>query len=153
MLKCFFFITCLLLTSCMVGPDYKEPAKPITQHWKKQNASVNEKPFKEALWWKVFNDPLLTQLIERGYASNPSLISMGVNILQARAQLAQSVGELYPQQQALIGNYNYNRIGGSQLQRVLPNTFDTAMLGFTANWELDFWGKYRRAIQSTMPLF
>jgi NodT family efflux transporter outer membrane factor (OMF) lipoprotein len=137
----------------MVGPDYQEPTKPVAEHWKKNSAAVNEKPFRNPAWWNVFHDSTLTQLIHSGYASNLPLQSMGVNVLQARAQLAQSVGELYPQQQALIGNYNYNRIGGSSLQQVLPQTFDTASLGFTINWELDFWGKYRRAIQSNNAAF
>ena len=66
MLKCFFFITCLLLTGCMVGPDYKEPYKPITEEWKKDDDSVNEQPFENGIWWEVFNDPLLTQIIKEG---------------------------------------------------------------------------------------
>ena len=51
------------------------------------------------------------------------------------------------------GNYTYNRIGGGSLQDVLPQTFDTALLGFSANWEIDFWGKYRRAIQANDATF
>lgn len=153
MLKRLYVITCLLLTGCMVGPDYKEPAKPIAQHWKKNSASVTEKPFKTAKWWKVFHDPVLTKLINTGYAQNLSLQSAGVKVLQARAQLAQSVGELYPQTQAAIGSLTYYRIGASELQQVLPPTFETASLGFTVNWELDFWGKYRRAIQSNNAAF
>jgi NodT family efflux transporter outer membrane factor (OMF) lipoprotein len=137
----------------MVGPDYKEPVKPVVTHWKKANSSINEKPFNTAEWWKVFHDPVLTQLINKGYSCNLSLQSMGVKVLEARAQLAQSVGMLYPQQQAMIGNYTYNRIGGSQLQQLLPTTFDTAMLGFNVNWEIDFWGKYRRAIRSKNATF
>lgn len=137
----------------MVGPDYKEPVKPIATHWKKNNSQVSEKTPHNPEWWQLFHDTTLTQLISEGYRGNLSLQSMGVKVLQARAQLAQSVGELYPQQQALIGSYNYNRIGGSSLQSLLPQTFDTASLGFTANWELDFWGKYRRAIQSNNASF
>ncbi len=137
----------------MVGPDYKEPPKPVAQHWKKNNASVSEKPFKNPKWWESFHDPTLTQLIYQGYASNISLQSTGVKVLQARAQLAQSVGELYPQQQAIIGNYTYQRIGGGSLQSLLPNEIQTALLGFTANWEIDFWGKYRRAILSNNATF
>jgi NodT family efflux transporter outer membrane factor (OMF) lipoprotein len=132
----------------MVGPDYQEPEKPIAPHWKTKNARVSENPPQNPEWWEVFHDPILTQLIHAGYQNNLSLQSAGVKVLQARAQLAQSVGELYPQQQAIVGNYTYNRLGGSSLQGLLPQSFDTASMGFSANWELDFWGKYRRAIQS-----
>src|SRR3990167_1895409 len=123
MSKNFFLTVCFLLSACMVGPDYKEPDKPIAQHWNENNLSVTEKAFRNPTWWKVFHDPTLTQLIHTGYASNLSLQSAGVRVLQARAQLAQSVGELYPEQQAIIGNYNYNRIGGSSFQQILPQTF------------------------------
>src|SRR5579872_1696759 len=137
----------------MVGPDYKEPIKPTAQHWKKNNSTVNEKPFKNPEWWESFHDPTMTELIYEGYSSNLTLQSTGVKVLQARAQLAQSVGELYPQQQAIIGNYTYDRIGGGSLQGLLPSQIQTASLGFTLNWELDFWGKYRRAILSNNAVF
>lgn len=137
----------------MVGPNYREPIKPVVKHWKKNNRSVKEAPFKEAKWWEVFHDPILTALIYQGYHNNLTLQSAGVRVLQTRAQLAQTVGQLYPQQQAMTGNYTYNRIGGTSLQGILPQTFDTAALGFVANWEIDFWGKYRRAILSNDASF
>lgn len=137
----------------MVGPNYKEPIKPVVAHWPTKNASVKETPYKDVLWWKVFRDPVLTSIIYEGYNHNLPLQAAGVRVLQARAQLAQSVGQLYPQQQAMIGNYTYNRIGGSSLESILPSSFDTAALGFSASWELDFWGKYRRAIQANDAAF
>ena len=144
---------CLLLSSCMVGPDYKEPPKTIAQHWVKKDSSVRESIAQNTHWWTVFHDPNLSSLINQGYHNNLSLQGAGVRVLQVRAQLAQSVGQLYPQQQALYGNYNYYRMGGGYLQSVLPPTFYAALLGFSANWEIDFWGKYRRAIQSNDATF
>lgn len=147
-------ISCLFLPACiMVGPDYKEPKKRLPAHWIKQDSAVKETRANHADWWKVFHDDTLTALIHEGYQHNLSLQSAAVHVLQARAQLAQSVGELYPQQQALMGNLNYNRIGGSSLQTLLPNNFYTSVLGFTANWEIDFWGKYRRAILANDAAF
>lgn len=144
----------LLLSACMmVGPNYKEPKKPVDTHWKDVGHSVKESRIQNCQWWTVFRDPTLSVLIQKGYQQNPSLQSAGVSVLQTRAQLAQSVGELYPQQQALTGNYTYERVGGGSLQSLLPNNFDFASLGFSANWELDFWGKYRRAILSNDALF
>lgn len=138
----------------MVGPDYKEPKTQVMDHWMiSQNTTVKQSTYKNELWWKSFKDPVLTKLIEQGYKNNLSVQSAGVRVLQARAQLAQSVGELYPQQQALVGNYAYNRIGESSLQNILPSSFDTAQLGFSVNWEMDFWGKYRRAIRSNDAAF
>ena len=153
MLNVLTVLSCVLLPAClMVGPHYKEPKKPVTDHWI-TDASVKEASTKNAHWWAAFRDPTLTTLIHQGYQKNLSLQSAGIRVLQARAQLAQSVGGLYPQQQALISSFDYNRIGGSSLQTVLPSNFDTALLGFTANWEIDFWGKYRRAILANDAAF
>lgn len=147
-------IACLLLSSCMmVGPNYKEPKTNVAEHWLKKNATVKETPLQDAQWWAMFNDKNLMSLINEGYRNNLTVQIAGVHVLQARAQLAQSVGSLYPQQQALTGNYNYYRIGGGYLQSVLPSNFNAALLGVSANWEIDFWGKYRRAIQANDATF
>lgn len=153
MLKFFALTLCLLLSACMVGPNYKEPKTPVASHWAKKNSSIKETPYQNVTWWTVFKDPILTSVINQGYHNNLSAQIAGVRVLQARAQLAQSTGQLYPQQQAMIGNYTYNRIGGSSLQSFLPTNFDDAALGFSANWELDFWGKYRRAVNSNDAAF
>lgn len=139
-----FFI--FLLSACMVGPDYKEPKHSIAQHWKKTSKTVKENTRQNAHWWRAFHDPVLNALIQRGYTHNLSLQATAAHVLQARALLAQSVGELYPQQQILNGNLIYNRIGGQSLQFVLPSTFYTDTFGINASWEIDFWGKYRRAV-------
>jgi len=141
---------CLFLSACMVGPDYQEPNKKITQHWLQasNSSTVKQAPIRDATWWETFDDPTLTALICLGYVNNLNLQIAGVRVLKARAQLAQSVGQLYPQQQALVGNYTYQKIGGGSLQNLLPSDFETLSLGLSATWELDFWGKYRRAIQA-----
>lgn len=154
MLRYSVSLACLTLSACfMVGPNYKEPEKPVAAHWLTNDPAVREAPIQNANWWHVFKDPTLTNLINYGYHNNLSLQIAGVRVLQNRALLAQSVGQLYPQQQALSGNYQYYRLGGSSLQSVLPSTFETAQLGFAASWELDFWGKYRRAILSNDAQF
>jgi len=142
------------LNACfMVGPNYHEPQKLVAKHWIKRPSEVKETRARNANWWTVFHDPTLTSLIHCGYEHNLSLQSAAAHVLQTRAQLAQSVGELYPQQQAMIGNLTYQRIGGQSFQFVLPSTFTTALMGFTATWELDFWGKYRRAILANDAAF
>ena len=73
MLKTFTFVACLLLSACMVGPNYKEPQKQVAGHWAKKNATVKESPFKDTKWWQVFHDPVLTSLINQGYHNNLSV--------------------------------------------------------------------------------
>jgi NodT family efflux transporter outer membrane factor (OMF) lipoprotein len=143
-------MSCLFLSACMVGPDYQEPKTNVADHWLQTSkaSNVKEAPIRDAHWWETFHDPTLNALVYEGYQNNLTLQIAAVHVLQARAQLAQSVGQLYPQQQALTGNYTYQQIGGGELQSLLPSHFQSVALGFSASWELDFWGKYRRAIQS-----
>lgn len=139
--------------SCMVGPNYKEPPQAIAEHWKKTDKSIQESKIQNAAWWQAFRDPSLNHLIQLAYLNNLTLRTTAAHVLQARAQLAQAVGELYPQQQTLNGNATYNRIGGESLQFVLPSEFWTASFGANASWEIDFWGKYRRAIMADDATF
>lgn len=144
---------CLSLTACLVGPDYKEPANTVASHWLIKGQSIKDSPIQNANWWAVFRDPTLSALIQLGYENNLTLQQAGVRVLRARATLAQSVGNLYPQQQALAGNLTWQRIGGGSLQGILPNDFVTVLVGLSANWEIDFWGKYRRAIRANNAAF
>lgn len=147
-------LTLLLLSGCMVGPDYKKPNTNVDAKWNTNNsASIKTTQTKDAAqnatWWKSFNDPVLNHLIEVGYKNNLTLQSTGAKVLQARAQLAQSVGELYPQQQGISSNYSYNKPGAnSTYANVLPSSYDAVSANVQASWELDFWGMYRRAIQA-----
>lgn len=138
-----------LLSACMVGPDYKKPEINVATQWNTDNGGVKSGPVTDAAWWKSFNDPVLTKLIETGYQNNLSLQSAGVRVLQARAQLAQSVGEMYPQQQGLEASYTHEGIGsGNTMSSLIPSTFNLGSYALSSSWEADFWGKYRRAIQA-----
>lgn len=139
-----------LLNACtMVGPDYKTPDTQVSSKWNTDNHGVTTNPTQDAAWWKNFNDPVLNHLIEVGYKNNLTVQTTGVSVLQARAILAQSVGELYPQQQAISANYTRQRIGGSsQYASVFPTNFDTNSVSIGASWEPDFWGLYRRSIRA-----
>ena len=140
------FLTSLSLASCMVGPDYHPPKTKVAAQW----SSGQSEELADAYWWHSFNDPTLSQLIEVAWRNNPSLQSAGVRVVQARAQLNQSIGNLFPQQQAISGGLNYyNQLSATRG----PSEFTTAQLLFSASWEADFWGKYRRMIQSDRAAF
>lgn len=138
----------------MVGPDYQQPKTQVAEEWNIANHGVENSPAQDAQWWKTFHDPILDQLITLGYQNNLSLQSAGVRVLQARAQLAQSVGELYPQQQGISSSLTRQRIAsGSEFADVIPSNLETSSMSFSASWEPDFWGKYRRAIEADNATF
>ena len=152
-----FALPFALLASCMVGPDYQTPKSKVAPHWTDVPAG-SEKPLNaaDAYWWRSFNDPVLNDLIEVAYQNNLSLQIAGVRILQARAHLNKSIGNLFPQQQGLAGAVNYAYLNPSAASLIPPGVtpnFTMDQILFSASWEIDFWGKYRRTIQSDRATF
>jgi NodT family efflux transporter outer membrane factor (OMF) lipoprotein len=147
---------------CKVGPNYQEPPATAACKW----IDVTDKRISPGCedisrWWKVFNDPALDALICTASRQNLTLREAGARILQARAQLGIARGEFFPQTQNLTGSYS--RIarsalagagaaaagGGGGAGGVLgPRFFDQWSYAFNLDWELDFWGRFRRAIEA-----
>jgi NodT family efflux transporter outer membrane factor (OMF) lipoprotein len=145
----FIPILFLLLTACMkVGPDYVRPNVAIEQNWQEaQNARLKSGPSDYKNWWSVFKDPVLNELIERSYRDNLTLRIAGVRVLQSRARLGIIVGDFYPQTQNANGALQYNR-SSSSASFSGGVSYTQSDIGIAAGWELDFWGRFRRAIES-----
>ena len=132
-----------------MGPNFVRPTSPVAGHWINESPEVAPAPAQTANWWQLFNDPTLNALIDASYHNNLSLQIAGARILQAQAQLRVEIGELFPQQQVLGGQVQHQRQSEATLLAPgLDPTLDTSQLGVSATWELDFWGKYRRAVEA-----
>ena len=139
----------LIAGGCMLGPDYHQPPAPVASKWREAaNPDLNTARDEYRDWWRVFNDPVLTRLIDVAYAQNLTLLTAGVRVLEARAQLGIAIGEFYPQQQKLTASVTYNRLPSSNPYNLITNKFWSDAFGAQAAWEVDVWGKLRRAIQS-----
>ena len=140
-----------LTTGCtMVGPDFVKPEAPVGKEWlEARDPEIKTEASDYKNWWAVFNDPVLNNLVETAYQQNLPLQISGLRILQARAQLGVVVGNLYPQLQQGRGGADYSSISENA-----PNTLNSDdsfwqyNAGFDAAWELDIWGKFRRAVES-----
>jgi NodT family efflux transporter outer membrane factor (OMF) lipoprotein len=144
----------LLLHGCLLGPDFKTPPVQVADKWLEQgNKSVDLTISEHRDWWTVFNDPTLTRLIQLAYQQNLTLRTAGVRVLEARARLGIAIGELYPQQQQVGASLTYNRIPISLPYNIVANTYWADQFGAQAAWEIDIWGKLRRAIESADGAF
>src|ERR1700747_1497137 len=142
----------LCCTGCLVGPNFSSPSAPVAEKWlESDNPSVDTRNQEYRDWWKVFHDPVLNRLIEVAYNQNLTLVDAGTRVLEARAQLGVAIGEFYPQLQQ--GNGSGTQIrpqqhGLTEFPLGLTRKFWREALRLPVNWELDFWGKFRRAIES-----
>jgi len=134
-----------------VGPNYCRPAAPVAKTWIDANdARVKTDEVDLSRWWTVFNDPALNALICTAYHQNLTLREAGFRVLEARAQLDIDTGNLFPQTQQMTGSYT--RTADSKQtangQFITKRFFSQTNFGFNLAWELDFWGRFRRAIES-----
>jgi NodT family efflux transporter outer membrane factor (OMF) lipoprotein len=148
------FAAALLLpiTACTIGPDFTAPVAPLADKFRGTDGrSVKSSPLEYQHWWEGFRDPTLNRLIQIAYNQNLTLLSAGTQVLQARAVLGIAVGISYPQVQQGAGSVVYNRTSAATPlsgPNAAPSYFWTNALAAQAAWELDFWGKFRRGVES-----
>lgn len=140
-----------------VGPNYCPPTAYAAQHWlDAADPRVRSEPTEVRQWWSVFHDAKLNELVDHAYRQNLTLREAGLRILQARAQLGIATGNLFPQTQDATGSYRRVGVGGlssSSSSSVGGGGFsDQWNFGFNLSWELDFWGRFRRAVAAQESL-
>jgi len=143
---------CLVSGCISVGPDYVRPSADVEDQWIDMgDPRIKDTPPEYRDWWTVFDDPILNALVEVAYKQNLTLRAAGIRILEARAALGISVGRQYPQMQEATGQISKIELSENvSLTGVTPTetNFDYWQLGFDVGWELDFWGKFRRGVES-----
>ncbi len=140
-----------------VGPNYCKPAAPVAEHWiDYADARVISQPQNNWAWWSTFNDPILNELIQTASQQNLTLRQAGFRVMEARALDAYARGNLFPQSQTGFGGYQRNLLseqvgftggGGGGLPGI-SREFSVWTLGTQFQWELDFWGQFRRSIEA-----
>jgi NodT family efflux transporter outer membrane factor (OMF) lipoprotein len=139
----------MTIAGCMVGPDFRRPDVAVSSTWiESGDKRVKSETGEYRNWWRAFDDPVLNRLIERAYEENLSLKIAGVRVIEARAQLGIAGGRFYPQTQQAGGSLNRIGTSRSSPQAIPPFEFTEDQIGVSASWELDFWGRFRRAIES-----
>ncbi len=138
------------LAGCAVGPDYVAPlpeAPGQTEFMGSANSAYTlEEP--PAQWWKLFNAPVLDDLVEQALAANTDLRVAEANLRQARAVLSESRSDLLPST-SLEASGNYGRTSGASLFMDGPGPEgETYDVGAEVGYQLDLFGKIRRGIEA-----
>ncbi|AVD81594.1 RND transporter [Pseudomonas sp. SWI6] len=150
--RCHGLILLLVLTGCsQVGPDFAAPQDRWLQGWSTpllEQAGRTAPTPDLSRWWAVFADPTLDALIAEADAQNTNLRVAGLRIVEARAQLAIVQTGRYPQLQQLRAQSLYLKQDQSGTPTARDSVFWQSSLGFDIAWEVDFWGRFSRAIES-----
>ena len=136
-----------MLAGCAVGPNYKRPAVSVPQTYRGDAARQcpSATSFGDEKWPGVFQDPQLQALIRKALQQNYDVRIAATRIAQAQAQLGIARSDELPSAAgAVIGN------GSRNAAAKFFGAYDTSdtQLGLGFQWNLDFWGKYRRATEA-----
>jgi len=142
----------LAAAGCTVGPDYVPPKTEAPAQWTEAKTPGLIGTGPEAAqqleqWWTGFKDPTLDRLVGQAIAGNLDLKIAEQRLVEARAERAQAAAGFYPtlsasataERQRYSTALKFPPFGG------IANTFET---GFDASWEIDVFGKTRRAVEA-----
>ena len=138
-----------LASGCTVGPNYKKPAANVPGTYRgltpEEAAKTDSASLGDQKWWDVFQDEQLQALIRTALQQNYDVRIAGARILQAQAQLGITRADQFPTVSAGAGITDQRSAKG----KFFP-AFETStgQLNVSAAWELDFWGKFRRATEA-----
>jgi multidrug efflux system outer membrane protein len=144
---CSVMIAVIFLAGCRLGPNYKRPKidTPTVYRAADQAATQNAASLGDEKWWTVYQDPELQQLIRTALVENYDVKIAAARVLQAQAVLGITRADQFPTVAA----------GASALNQRIPNTVagretNTGAMAVNLSlfWELDFWGKFRRATEA-----
>jgi len=131
------------LSNCSMGPDFQKPEVETPAQYRYDSLKVDSVAVLK--WWDLFNDPVLDTLIITALRENKDLLIAISRIEEARARLGFTGADQYPKldikADARRGNLNAKQLGVEQ-------TGNAFFIGPVLSWEIDFWGKFRRATES-----
>jgi multidrug efflux system outer membrane protein len=136
------------LAGCAVGPGFKEPVMETPDRFLFDTLTVvspvdtlTADSLADVRWWEAFEDPALDSLVTIALTENKGVLIAASRIEEARAALGFTRADIFPRVDVEAGATRGNLAGPNKTETAASNFFAAAAL----NWEIDFWGKFRRA--------
>lgn len=139
----------LCFSACMVGPNYQRPCLdiPDTYAFEPEETSYTL----DTAWWELFNDPVLTRLIEQAAAENNDILAAAARVDRAIGYLTQTRSSLFPQL-GYFGDYSRTRMSetafGAFPFSLGLNPYNQFDIGASGTWDLDLFGRIKRETQA-----
>ena len=137
-----------LTAACTVGPNYQRPAVQMPPAYRGPEPTLAGPSIGDVGWWSLFQDAELQNLIRTALVENHDLRIAVTRILQAQSQLTIVRSQAFPIVDA-TASVSYNRLlGDADRPITLPKEEIIPQGGFSAGWEIDFWGRVRRSTEA-----
>jgi multidrug efflux system outer membrane protein len=136
------------LAGCMVGPNYQRPDVDTPASWR-----WAEKDLKDTVntaWWEQFQDPVLNELIAAALQENRDVKIAAARVEEYLGRYGTTRAAQFPQigAGAGVGQERFSEKGAAPISPGLDNPATTYQLAVNGSWEIDLWGKLRRATES-----
>ncbi|MBV8867268.1 MAG: efflux transporter outer membrane subunit [Acidobacteriaceae bacterium] len=140
----------ILLAGCTVGPNYKRPVVNVPSVYRGEEASAasaqNPASLGDEKWWNVFQDAQLQQLIRTALKQNFDVRIAAARVIEAEQQVTIARANQFP-------TVNFGPSITGVRQPGIPGAFNAysyegGELGLSGSWNIDFWGRYRRATEA-----
>ena len=137
----------LLVTSCTVGPNYTRPIieTPATYRGADAAATPEAQSLADQQWSAVFQDEALHELIQRALTQGYDIRAAAARVLEAQAQLGVTRADQFP---TASGQVTVAGQRGTPSGTAASRTVAGTQLLASSAWQLDFWGRYRRATEA-----
>ncbi|HKM89198.1 MAG TPA: efflux transporter outer membrane subunit [Candidatus Acidoferrales bacterium] len=137
------------MAACTVGPNYNRPKVDVPTAYRgstpEEAPAAGPASLADEKWWNVFQDKELQGLIRTALSNNYDVQIAASRVLQAQAQLGITRADQIP---SLTGGANITSVRNPTIGPIPAYEFTTGEMTATALWNLDFWGKYRRATEA-----
>jgi outer membrane protein, multidrug efflux system len=136
-----------LVSGCMMGPDYQRPTLEVPQSYRGQLGAAEAASLADQPWWEVFHDPVLQRLVRQALENNLDLRQAIARVEQAQAQVKVVHSPIFPQ-------LGYGAAAARQSGPIVTQgsidsvTYNSYVGSVGLSWELDIWGKVRRATEA-----
>jgi multidrug efflux system outer membrane protein len=139
----------LTLSACAVGPSYHTPDTKMPAAFNAASDSVYRQEPASARFWTVFDDQVLTGLVDDAIAANHDLRIASARLAEARALRRDAAFDLGPTVN-VGGSKTKNRFSAAQQPTLPPDArkLDIYDAGFDATWEVDVFGRVRRGVEA-----
>jgi multidrug efflux system outer membrane protein len=133
----------VMLAGCAAGPDFEQPDVEVPEYYRTTDLMPADSII-NLNWWELFKDPILDTLVTIALRENKDIGIAASRIEEARAYHGFTRADLYPGLDVDGGASRGNYFGGIRTDSEVNNFYIAALL----TWEIDFWGKFRRASEA-----
>jgi outer membrane protein, multidrug efflux system len=147
-------LAAFLLSGCAIGPNYERPPLASPETFRGEAPPPSAASLADLPWWEVFNDPTLVALIQESLQNNYDLRVAVARVEQAYAGVGVARSELFPQFGYVFdASRGRGTVFGTATTIGAASTGNLFLAALNVSWEIDIWGRIRRATEAAQGQF